>query len=271
MRIELGKGFFYLEEMSKSEDNIQYFRPELSCTLHYWAQTRSVSASAVATGPKTSSTVEFVKTKIIKVHPVLPLILSCDEEENITLWNYELKQKLMSQPVYAFIHEQQRKTTAAATPQTKRYNQRSMDRHNDELLFQPKYVSYAPRKPIDQSAKYREVYGAVKDLDFADESTITYNGSNDATPQSAEYRIFIQFDQAVAFIHLMTKKVSLVTPQILNNKVPTAIDFLTPNSCMIGCSDGGVRIWNISQSKVEKSFSIGKTDVSILKVLPFER
>lgn len=268
--------------MSKitNEDNIQYFRPELSCSLHYWAHTSTVPiVPAAGTKPPAAGAshqqppIEFIKTKIIKTHPILPLILSCDEEENITLWNYELKQKLMSQPVYSLINESQRKSAShvAASTTTGRFNQRSVDRYNDELLFLPKTVNFAPRKPIEHSGKFREIYGQVKDIDFADESTITYNGSNDVTPQSAEYRIYIQFDQAVAFLHLMTKKISLVTPQILNNKAPSAIDFLTPNYCMVGCSDGGVRIWNISQSKVDKTFSIGKTDVAVLKVLPYER
>lgn len=256
-----------MKSAAGNEENIQYFRPELSCQLHYWGSSTHSGASTPS-GPVT-----FIKTKLMKTHPLLPLILTCDEEDNISLWNYELKQRLMSQPVYSLLVEAENRSTPVTAPR-KRLMQRSINRYNDELLFQYKAIEFAPKTANSPPAKYREIYGHVKEIEFIDESSIAYNGGGELTfsssTQATEYRICVQFDQAVAFLHLMSKNASVITQQQLG-KLPTAYEFISPHYCLLGSADGVVRVWKTTLSKIEKTFSAGKSEVTTLKVLPFER
>jgi hypothetical protein len=269
--------------MSKKvdDDSVQYFKPDISCQLHYWgynSKTHPVSAN---------NQLQFHKTKLLKTHPTLPWILSLDEEEKVlSLWNYENQHQDWSRSIYSLIHDSDssassdsRKsiTGAVLAPSAKpksQFNRRSVDAMNDDLLFRPQSINFSVQKPTDQGVKHKETFGNVKEIDFVDNAVLTYHGTaegNSVHPASKEHKIYILFDYAIVIVSLMSKKVSCVlTSQSLNKASPVAVDFLSPTLCLIGCNDGNIRIWNTISGKIDKTFLVTKSELYIMKVIPFE-
>jgi WD40 repeat protein len=251
-----------------NDESIQYFKPEVSCFLQYWGY-HHLKENAPSSNTQ-AQPLDLYKTKIVKVHPLYSLLLACDENERISLWNYEIGRLIWEQPVYSIVNDglgPEKRVTVI--PHRTRYNARSVARMNDDFSTQRVKVDFSYKKPVDPTTKYKETFGKVKDLDFADYGALSYNGSEYADGTS-ENRIVVLFEHAVIVIDMLTKKVFREASGVAQ-KAPNAVDFLTPQLCLIGCADGNIRILNMRSAKVEKVFVACTKEILLMKVIPCER
>lgn len=247
-----------------NDDTIQYFKPELSCQLQYWGYSGKELAN------NKNQPLENFKTKILKVHPVYSLLLTCDESENVALWNYDHGQLIWSQNVYMLIQDSvsnDAKKTAVVPPKSSS-NSRSVERIGGYIPLSTTSIDFSSKKGSDPNIKPKESFGKVKDVDFADYTALSYNGTEYANGTS-ENRVIVLFEQAVVVVDLLSKRVYReVTTG--SGKAPNAVDFLTPKLCLIACSDGNIRVLNLQNGKVEKNFSASKSEICCMRVIPYE-
>jgi len=242
--------------------NVQHFRPDIDLALDYWCNSIPFQTN-------------WQKTKLIVSHPTLPLILSCDEEQTLSIWNYSLSQLVWSRSSQQLVKD------ATGVPPV------SLLQH---VKFNPRRISHNSIRRIegltrnlncvnlqtsaDSTAKPGKdnTFGEVKTIDFSDTASLSHNGGyHNSRDVHIENRIIVLFDQAVIVYNYDIHSYSLITMKELDGKKPTSVEFIDDYNCAIGCNDGMTRIWNIPQARLGKTFGYSKSEISCLKTISFEK
>jgi WD40 repeat protein len=173
-------------KMKGVEPVSKFYRPSLSAKVDFWCVDASnhLEVSAVVR-----------KTKFSQSHPVLPLLLSIDENQSIALWNHDLKQLVWSKSLVQLHSEiNAAMSTAAGDGQTRpvvgQYSRargisRSLARTQDPLatnnenwaLFEH-VTAHMNDNPVAVPAAVKaatQALGELKFVGFADSQFIGYD------------------------------------------------------------------------------------------------
>jgi WD40 repeat protein len=118
--------------------------------------------------------------------------------------------------------------------------------------------------------KQKNVSGTIRQISFADRNTvqittgIIINNINEI-PFTTDSLIMIVHDQGVIFHDIIKNKSKLLTVAELSKTICCA-DFIHPNICAVGCTDGAIRIWDCKNWCLLKTIQIHiKNEILLIK------
>jgi WD40 repeat protein len=247
--------------MSKPSDT-QYFRPDLDVSVDFWCCTTPFQSN-------------WQKSKLIASHPTLPFLLSCDEDQVLSIWNIATQQLIWQRSATLLIKECSGVSPISifhhGTIGAQRFSKRSSERFHGLSRNLDYSVNKAETVGTSDTKSKEMSFGDVKSIDFADTVTLTFNGSfHNSKDVSLENRIVVLFDQAIIVVNYSTHQYSLICSNDLMGKKPTSVEFLDEHNCAIGCNDGTIRIWNLKKSSMERAFGNTKSEIMLIKSIPVE-
>lgn len=208
------------------------------------------------------------KTRNLAVHATLPLLVSVELEQKITpsinLWNYDLHQLLWSKTCSDVYHD-------ASAESTKKY----------EKTFKKAFVRSRSDQPepsvkfysVDFSSKVTEDVpvakgavgsGVIRDVKFLD---FAINPAHEAVVR--DIGLVVLGDTFVIIYYCSTNTHTVITSADLGKKTPSSIEMLADNKLLIGCTDGTIKLWNISHHTSELIIqALPKTDIANMRLVP---
>lgn len=246
------------------------------------------------------------KVKICCLHVgARPWVLSIDREDEIHVWDYSSRQRLMRKSLLdlytsAVQNERLAQTRAAPTKNEPPFTERrflesshSCTQHSHPLKsylgsFEREILGFKSRgKNLDDLVEKTEskkhsnnpvkvTMGNVHQISFVDQSSIQNSSGDSFAPHiptfNVETRIMIVCDAGVLFYDFSTEASHVITVADLGSKAPCCAEFVFSNLCAIGCADGIVRIWDCQKWIEIKTLSgHNRGDILALKNLPILR
>jgi WD40 repeat protein len=270
--------------MKAGGEGSKTYQPALSVQVDYWC------VDGITAGDIQS---QMHKTKHSQTHPVLPLVLSLDENQTIGIWNYELKRLIWSRTLVQMQQEisaasstsQQEQQLSTQTPQSviaqslsrlTLHATRRSTLHSQNLCVLSAYQTLHDATPASASTAKAatQALGELKHISFADSQFIQHEtgihvAGFPGRPHKA-HQLVILFDSMVVVHDYCLSQTVVLGNVALSNRKPTAVEFLDDIRVAIGCSDGTVRVWNLDLNKEEFCFALGGSpkEVSLLKTVP---
>ncbi len=287
-----------IEEMKGSDAVSKFYRPSLSAKVDYWC----IDASNHLEVPLSTR-----KTKFSQTHPVLPLLMSVDENQTIAVWDFDTKQIIWSRNMVQ-LHSEVSSAVAVGQGNASQIpkggstysrtkgltrslgrSQETLPVHNMNNVVFERVTAQIDDVQLAQPALSKAAnqhLGELKFAGFADSQYIDYdtgrsNGNQitsnpwihfRATNVGIEHRLVFVFDSVVVVYNYVTNKMDVISSSDLNHKKPSCVEFLDYDKLAIGCNDGVVRIWNCSTAIIDASFGLSSSnkEVTLIKVLPLE-
>ena len=241
-----------------------HVKPSLEASIEFWG----------ISDPRTVKSSEVVKVRIIDVHPTKSLVLAADREGKVLLWDYNLKKTIINQTCISMIldrsNTKEAKNVSINTfSNVNRCSGRAAARMSGAILksppsqssirFDPKPVISKPRTSSNFAPavvnKIKQQIGQILHVCFADTAYMQscaglspYLSKSFIPPCNSESLIAIVCENQVLFYDYVTRQVTALTPNELGKANPCCIEFAYTSSCLIGCSDGIVRVWDWSCS-----------------------
>lgn len=214
---------------------------------------------------------DATKFRHFDVHPTKPLILAADRDGKVVLWDYNLKKTLLSSSVASLIIDRAnqgdiRRGPASAPVSVNRLMSSSSAKIAGNLAGRPSGAPMSFQSPthnVDSAHnitanlapavlnKIKQQIGQINQVSFADVSYMLSqaglggrNSNHFLHGSNSETLIAVVCDSVVLFHDYVTNETTSVTATELSKAAPTSIELAFANTCLIGCSDGVVRMWD---------------------------
>ena len=172
--------------------------------------------------------------------------MSVDREGFVSVWDFIRQERLLYKSLHEIINQSgktNQKIIASSGKVTKNrtFVQSRLINSNNHVIDENKIPTNHSSSPI--VSKYKE-YGTIKCIQFIDRIAIqTYNKIQIPIIENTFHtsgKILIICDQIIIFYDFITNITNVLTNNELS-KHPTIAEFISPNLCAIGCSDGIIR------------------------------
>ena len=261
------------------EDPKKFYRHALSVSVDYWASDTCNASTMLSVAEK---------TKVVTVHHSLPYILSLDEENKISVWDYELKKLIWSRSVVQLLSEVSSVSSVSSISSKDSSNQylnkpmisiRSQARNTGKVILtssRAPATSMTANNSETSTIKNANQWGELREVDFADKFTIAYRGGcignhKSDTEIRLEHRLIFRFDTMIVLYNIFTMKFVLISAVDLIAKKLCSVAFLTSDTLAIGCHDGNIKLWNIEKKVIERVVAVGSKEVTYINTVPLER
>lgn len=244
-----------------------HIKPNLDASVEFW-DAGELHSSKTAEGPK---------LKLIDIHPTKALIIAADREGKILLWDYNLKKTLLDSTVPALIIERlngKETQVATTTLAPTSYGNRLTSRSNAAMCGRiPSRASTRSTLPVPQDKlnripansltnfapavlnKLKQQLGAVTQVCFADISYMLSSAgfggqmlNSFLSGRNSESLIAVLCESVLMFHDYLSRETTCIGMNELSKATATSVEMGFANTCLIGCSDGMIRVWDWASS-----------------------
>lgn len=244
-----------------------HIKPNLDAFVEFWdsGDLRNSKAS------------DGQKLKLIEIHPTKPLILASDREGKVLLWDYSLRKPILDSNVATLIIERLNGKEAKAThapPVPVSYGNRLTNRSNAAMCGRiPSHESSQSTLPTAKNKlcrtpsnfttnfaptvlnKLKQQLGAIIQVCFADIACMLANsglgGQNlnkFLSNRNSESLIAVLCESVLIFHDYLSRETACISTNELSKATATSIEMGFASTCLIGCSDGTIRVWDRAYS-----------------------
>lgn len=255
-----------------SEESKKFYRHALSIEVDYWASNSQQASNLLGAAEK---------TKVVVPHHSLPCILSWDEENTISVWDYEAKKLVWSRTLVQLVAELARghEISKPSKGSQSFVSSRAQSRGSAHAQLSNRSPSIPNKSSLTGEAnamgKNTHQFGELREVDFADKLSIAYRGGIANLPSESEiryeHRLLLRFDTTIVLYNIFTNRFTMITANDLITKKIASCAFLSNDCLAVGCHDGNLKIWNIKRKLIERVFSVGQKDVTYINTIPLDR
>lgn len=249
----------------------QFIRPDLNISVEFWGFDWS--------NPKIG---DYSKTKFIQFHPVKSLLLSVDRDSQISIWDYNLKKRVL----FLSVNESSRVLDSSSNDQRERSlsvgyqvgrklsvdhgNRRSNDYMNSFSGSSDNGNTVGGVKVSLNGLKY---------ISFADNSYVQASSCIDRvkipttfnTSINSDHFIVATLESSVLFYDYGINVAKYLGFEELT-KNPTVAEFVFYGFCLVGCNDGIIRVWDCANwSLAGQLQGHGKSEIAAIQMLPYKK
>jgi WD40 repeat protein len=239
--------------------NRLHIKPSLDATVEFWS----------GSDCKIPKLADAPKLKFLEVHPVKPLVLAADKDGKVFMWDYSARKTVFSVHILSLATDRNVKPVHLESQQmpftyASRTTQRSQVRlsgrvpvkttkPNNETIIPSLKDGTVHANPASLN-KTKQQLGQITQVCFADTSYMLSStglaghssNSSFAHPSNSESIVTIVCEGAVLFYDYVTGEASAVSPTEFYKATPSCVEMPYLNTCLIGCSDGLIRVWDWS-------------------------
>lgn len=242
--------------------NKTFVKPSLEAVLDFWG-------ASDWNPPKGA---ENSKLRLVEVHPTKSLVLAADKDGKLLLWDYAQKTTIFSgscaELLLSFSKRSSEPNLGAKVGIRNRLSQRSAQRmtgtiRTPDIVTPPSISMKAGTSVVGAApavvAKLKQQIGPVLQVSFTDTAyrlacmDPSIRGSNFIPLACSGSGIAVVCENMLIFYDCATCEVTALTPADLNDSAPTSVEFASFSYCLIGCSDGTIRVWDFSAPAVGAS------------------
>lgn len=242
-----------------------HIKPNLDASVEFW-DTGDLHS------PKTA---EGTKLKLIDIHPSKPLIVAADKDGKVILWDYNLKKTLVDSSIIALIierlnHKETQVAPVAAAAVS--YGNRLTSRSNaamcgripagtcsrSTLTASQNKLDRAPANHLSNFApvvlnKLKQQLGPITQVCFADMSYMLSSAgcggqhlNTFLSGRNSESLIAVLCESVLVFHDYLSRETTCIAANELAKATATSVEMGFANTCLIGCTDGMIRVWDWS-------------------------
>ena len=194
------------------------------------------------------------KVKVCAVHPIQQWVIIADKT-SVCIWDYTRQQCIMEKSLAEIIKGIEKGSGQRSTVATSSHEFVSSRSYQFNCPRPSGYrqCGALPRKNAPDSGedltgpvlKVKDV-GEVKNVSFADRAAIQWQCGVTVPPTADSFhtasRVMIECEAAILFFDFAQQSYThIVSTADLGKHTPTCAEFVSPDMCAVGCSDGNIR------------------------------
>jgi WD40 repeat protein len=238
--------------------NKAFIKPSLEASIEFWG-------TSDWNPPKGT---DNSRLRYVEVHPSKSLILAADKEGRVLLWDYALKTTVVSCTHTDLLLKPtgRRGETnhLSKLPVQKRLSHRSSQRmmasthsRNDcSSTLRPSSHTIVDKMSVAPAlaSRIKQQTGQLLQVCFGDTAyrlaciDPAIRGMTFIPSSCPNHMIAVVCENLLIFYDYITGEVTGLTPSDLGDAAPVSVEFASLSYCLIGCSDGVVRVWDWSAS-----------------------
>jgi WD40 repeat protein len=284
--------------------NCSIISPTLALEVNSWTHDQAVDVRGSEVHLK-----EGAEVRLLDTHPEKPWILGCDKDNEVFVWDYStdklLMKKALNELFYIADHPEASRNQVLNTtnnesriPEENSFLRRRVSMSSklkssyyyDSAIYHPHLYAIDAAKenrPLSTSAATATAtataatiakinVGDLRQVSFVDSATIRWQCGDDIPPGcrgcfNTASRIMVLTTTGVVFYDFITETSDLLlAPE--KSRTATSAAFIAANLCVLGCSDGQLRVWDCQNWRQVRALTgHAKTDILMVKPLFWSR
>ena len=229
-----------------------------------------MSEIVLRTAPRlTSEVITEGQVSHFDVHPVYPLVVYLINAPVPTLVCYDYCKKviLIRKAVkdVLSISERKPKSDSHSSSSSSYFRETDELTHRVRIPLQFKRSGHLPVSTVTEESHSRRGstnapnYGNVKSIQFFDHVALAPKFCRKefsplcSSAFHSKSMFLLTFDSALVFYDATTNRLRMITSSDLEKAAPICAQCVHPELCIIGCSDGSLRLWNTSSWSLLRS------------------
>jgi WD40 repeat protein len=186
--------------------------------------------------PKEAEIKDSFKVKCCDVHPELPYVLSADKSGKMQLWDIFRQKLLMNCSLGDMLQAVERRVSGVAHLSTRARRSSTVS-----------HRASGGGSVADDAKRVKEA-GSVVSVRFVDKFALCWTtgkppADNYGNSYNNSSRIMVLCENCLLFYDYVSGIAHMLSSTELS-KPPAAAEFIAPNLCAVGCSDGQIRVWD---------------------------